>query len=241
MAEAPFKPLAVAASAPARPVGPSRRAATGAAYAVSLGAVVMAVALVATPGRWTQGYVSEAGTLDMPQASAYRWGLLVLAAGVAALGAALTPVTRRAAVLLAAAGGLAGITATVPCSAGCPLPPYEAATTADLVHTGAGILGMAACAFAMLVLAVTPAAAPALRWVAAGAAVLTFPIAVAEGLGMLLAGRGPFTALAERVLLAVAVCWLVATATLTARQRTLVRPRVGGQAVRAGIAVDDVA
>jgi hypothetical protein len=240
VAEAPSAPLTVTVST-AGPPGPVRRAAAGAGSAVLLGAVVMTVALIAAPGPWTQGYVSEAGTADMPQASAYRWGLLLLALGVALLGAAVAPLTRPAGLLLAAAGGLAATTAAVPCSAGCPLPPYEVTTAADLAHTGASILGMAVCAVAMLFLAVAPAATLALRWLSAGAAVLTFPMGVTEGIGMLVAGRGPFTAQVERVLLVVVVCWLISAAAVAARSKPLVAPRFGGETVGAGVPVNDLA
>ncbi len=180
-----------------------------------LGAVAMTISLVAAPGPWTYGYVSEAGTAGMPAATAYRAGLLLLACGVTALGAALYPVSRPAAVLLGAAGVLAGTSGAVPCSTRCPLPPYESATAGDLAHTGAGILGMAALAFAMLYLAVAPRAPLRLRHWATGGAVATFPVAAVMAAAMLLAGRSPVTSGVERVLLAVAVCWLVGAAALT--------------------------
>ena len=66
----------------------TRLLAAGAGFAVLAGAIVMLVALVAAPGPWLRGYVSEAGTAGQPFAGAYRWGLLVLALGVALLSAA---------------------------------------------------------------------------------------------------------------------------------------------------------
>jgi hypothetical protein len=183
--------------------------------AVLVGAITMTIALVVAPGPWTVGYVSEAGTAGMPAAGAYRLGLILVAAGVVALGAAVGPVSRLAALLLGVAGVLAGSSGAVPCSARCPLPPYEATTTADLVHSGASILGMAALAFAMVALAVAPQVRLPLRGWAVGGAVVTFPVSAAMALAMLLAGRAPLTGAVERALLAVAVCWLVGAAALT--------------------------
>ena len=197
-----------------RPAARWRLMAAGAGSAVLVGAITMTIALVAAPGPWTVGYVSEAGTAGMPAAGAYRLGLILVAAGVVALGAAVAPVSRLAALLLGVAGALAGSSGAVPCSARCPLPPYEAATTADLVHSGASILGMAALAFAMVALAVAPHVRLPLRGWAVGGAVVTFPVAAAMALAMLLAGRAPLTGAVERALLAVTVCWLVGAAVL---------------------------
>jgi hypothetical protein len=199
--------------------GATRGVAAGAGLAVLGGALAMTVGLVAAPGSWMAGYVSEAGTAGMPAATAYRIGLLVLAVGVVALGAALRPAARLAALLLGIAGLLAGTSGAVPCSARCPLPPYEATTAADLLHSAASILGMAALAGAMLVLAVAPATRMALRiWALAGS-LATFPLAAVMAFAMALAGRGPLTGAVERVLLAVAVCWLTGAAVVTARPR----------------------
>jgi hypothetical protein len=182
-----------------------------AAGAVTLGATVMLVALVATPGQWWRGYVSEAGVPGQPHAGAYRAGLLLLAAGVAVLG-------RVVRVPLVAAGLpvsalLAGTSAVVPCTTGCPLPPYEPTTATDVVHASAGILGMALLAGAMVLMWLAPGPQTRVsRIVAAGAAVLTVPLGIAFGLNLLLAGRDLTGAVLERILLVVSVCWLVGTA-----------------------------
>jgi hypothetical protein len=228
-----------------RPDGLPRAAAGVAGAAVAVGAVMMTAALVAAPGPWTAGYVSEAGTAGMPAATAYRCGLVLLAVGVGVLGAAVAalpggpalpspldraaallppavraaPLARMAGLLLVLAGVLAALSGTVPCSARCPLPPYEASTAADLVHSGASILGMAALAFAMVAIAVAPGLPRPLRtWAAAGAAV-TFPQAVVMAVAMLFVGRSPLTATAERIMLAVTVCWLVGAAVVATRPR----------------------
>lgn len=192
-----------------------RGTAVAAATAVLMGAVTMAGTLVATPGPWTRGYVSEAGTAGMPHATGYALGVGALALGVALLGryfAAATTrdrATRAAAALLGVAALMAGTSAAVPCSGGCPLPPYEAYTAADLVHTGAAVVGMAAVFLAMVAVALSAAVPPVQRRLAGAFAAVTFPPAATEGLGMLLVGRGPLTAVAERVLLTVTVGWLL--------------------------------
>jgi hypothetical protein len=192
------------------------RLAAAAALTVTAGAALMLFALVAGPGTWWQGYVSEAGTADRPYGAVYRAGLLLLALGVALLGRAV----RRASVLLLAAALLAGTSSVVPCSNRCPLPPYEPTTPADLVHTAASILGMAVLAAAMAVIWST-AARPAVRRLTATAVALTVPLSAAVGLSMLFAGRGTTSAILERVLLVVAVSWLVGTALLTTFDGTL--------------------
>jgi len=199
------------------------RLAAAAALTVTTGAGVMLFALVTEPGPWWQGYVSEAGTAGRPYAMVYRLGLIVLALGVALLGLAL----QRAGLLLLVAAVLAGTSSVVPCSNQCPLPPYEPTTLADIVHTAASILGMAGLAAAM---AVTWSAAerPAIRRLTGAALTLTVPLAAALGLTMLFAGRGTTSAVLERILLLVAVSWLVGTAGLTTfRPATIPPARIG--------------
>ncbi len=185
------------------------RLAAAVALMVAGGAGVMLFALVAGPGSWWHGYVSEAGVAGRPYAMVYRIGLVSLAFGVALLGRVL----RRAAVLLLVAAVLAGTSGVVPCSAKCPLPPYESTTPANLIHTAASIVGMAALAAAMAVLWWT-AARSALRWLTGTALILTVPLGVALGLMMLLVGRATASAIVERLMLVVVVSWLVGTAVL---------------------------
>ncbi|WP_436532280.1 DUF998 domain-containing protein [Actinoplanes sp. HUAS TT8] len=182
----------------------SRRLAAVAAVAVTAGAGVMLAALVADPGPWWRGYVSEAGAAGHPYAIIYRLGLVLLAIGVALLGRAQP----RIGLLLLVAAGLAGTSGVVPCSDGCPLPPFEPTTLTDVVHTAASILGM-------FVLAAAMAARPAPRSLSTVALALTVPLGAALGLMMLFAGRGATSAILERVLLVVAVSWLVGIALAT--------------------------
>jgi hypothetical protein len=197
------------------PAVPRRRFARAAGPMLAVGALIMLGALIAAPGPWTQGYVSEAGTGGRPFAVAYRCGLVLLALGVALLAVALSPVTRLAALLLGTSATLAATSGAVPCSRRCPLPPFEPTTLADVVHTATSIAGMAVLAAAMLVIALSPVR-PGLRRPAAAAVVLTVPLGGWMGLTMLLAGRGPLGSTLERVLLAVAVAWLVWTAAAAA-------------------------
>ncbi|UQU66278.1 DUF998 domain-containing protein [Couchioplanes caeruleus] len=186
-----------------------------AVFAVVVGALIMLVALVNAPGSWLQGYVSEAGTAVSPLATAYRWGLVLLAAGVALLGVALRPASRLLLTLLGSAGVLAATSGAVPCTDQCPLPPFESTTVSDVVHTAASIVGMAVLAGAMLTVALTSLFTRVMRQLALVATVLTVPLGGALGLTMLFVGRGLAGAVLERILLIVAVSWLSGTALLT--------------------------
>ncbi|MEU8820709.1 DUF998 domain-containing protein [Actinoplanes sp. NPDC048796] len=191
----------------------TRFLAVASALAVTGGAVTMLVALVAAPGSWLAGYVSEAGTAGVPYAVPYRAGLVVLAVGVALLGAAVRiPLASPA---LFAAAGLAAVSGVVPCTNQCPLPPYEPTTPADVVHASATILGMLMLAAAMAAMW-WYAGDRTRKGLAAGGVALTVPLGAALGLTMLLAGRGTLGATLERLLLAEAVVWLVGTAVTTA-------------------------
>jgi Protein of unknown function (DUF998) len=192
-----------------------RALSAAAVLAVVVGALIMLVALVTAPGSWLQGYVSEAGTSVSPLATAYRWGLVLLAAGVALLGLALRPASRLLLALLSSAGVLAATSGVVPCTDQCPLPPFERTTVSDVVHTAASIVGMAVLAGAMLTVALTPLFTRVMRRLALIATVLTVPLGGALGLTMLFVGRGLTGAILERILLIVAVSWLSGTALLT--------------------------
>lgn len=198
---------------------------TAAGAAVGAGAVVMLVALVAARGSWLVGYVSEAGTAAQPYAAPYRWGLFLLALGVALLGAAFAeqpygPARRlrnpaaAVAMLLAAAATMAGASAAVSCTDRCPLPPFEPTTPADVVHTGASIVGMALLAAAVLTVALCDPR-PAMRRFATAGAVCIVPLAGALGLTMAFAGRGALGAVLERLLLVMAVSWLIGTSVIS--------------------------
>ncbi|MEU0150669.1 DUF998 domain-containing protein [Micromonospora fulviviridis] len=187
-------------------------AASGAAGCVVAGAVAVTVAVAAGPGPGLTGYVSEAGVTDSGYAGAYRIGVFALAAALLLLAAALPPALRTAAALLVAGAAGTALSGAVACSTGCPLPPFEAATVADLVHGGASITATAAVVFAMLALLLSPATGRLLRRVAGIGAALALPLSAAIGLAMLTVGRGGLVGVLERFLLTVAAAWGLATA-----------------------------
>ncbi len=200
--------------------GVARVAAAAAGLCVIGGGAAVTTAAAAGPGRSVTSYVSEAGA--GPHATPYRLGILTLALGLLLLALALPPALRLAAGLLGAAAVCAVLSATVPCSAGCPLPPYEPTTPHDLVHGTASLAAVASCVFAMLAVgggpAVRslplvsslglPAGLPAAGGVSLAAAAIALPLSAVVGIGMLTVGRGAVVGITERVLLAVIAGWL---------------------------------
>ncbi len=196
-----------------------RGAAAAAALLVPVGAVIMLVGLVAAPGSWLTGYVSEAAVAGLPFAAAYRAGFVAVGIGVALLAVALGPVVRWAGPVLGVAAVLAMTSAAVPCSAGCPLPPYEPTTAADLVHGSASVLGLIVLAGAMALVVITRAAGIVQRRLAAVSVGTIVPVGAALALTMLIVGRGTLGAWLERIALVIAISWLTGaalTAALTA-------------------------
>nr|WP_246382716.1 DUF998 domain-containing protein [Micromonospora jinlongensis] len=183
------------------------------------GAVAVTVAVVAGPGPGLTGYVSEAGIAGSGHATTYRIGILALAAALLLVGAALPPGVWAAPALLATGAVFTAVSGAVTCSAGCPLPPFERATAADLVHGGTSIAATASVVLAMVTLAVSGPAGPVLRRLAGLAAAVSLPLCAAVGLAMLVLGRGAVVGVLERLVLAVAVLWGLATATALALAR----------------------
>lgn len=196
----------------------ARRAAGSAAAGCTLaGAVAVTLAVVAGPGPGLTGYVSEAGLAGSAHAATYRIGILALAGALLLIGAALPPGVWAAAPALLATGAVfTAVSGAVTCSDGCPLPPFERATTADLVHGGASIAATAAVVFAMITLAVSGPAGRTVRRLAGVAAALALPLCATVGLAMLVVGRGPVVGVLERLILALAVLWGLGTATALA-------------------------
>jgi hypothetical protein len=188
-------------------------AAAAAAGCILAGASAVTVAVLAGPGPGFTGYVSEAGITGSDHAPTYRVGVYALAAGLLLLAAALPPALRVAAALLAAGGLGTALSGAVTCSTGCPLPPFERATVADLVHGGASIAATAAVVLAMVAVTLARDAGARLRRLSALAAAVALPLCAAVGLAMLLVGRGTLVGVLERVVLAIAVLWGVAAAT----------------------------
>ncbi|WP_431942099.1 DUF998 domain-containing protein [Micromonospora marina] len=192
--------------------GTARRiAAAFAAVCLAAGVTAVTVAVVAGPGPGPAGYVSEAGITDSGYAGAYRTGIFSVAASLLLLAGALPPGLRAAAGLLGAGAVATVLSGAVTCSEGCPLPPFEAPTVADLVHGGASIAATAAVVLAMLVLLISPAAERGLRRIAAIGAALALPVAAVVAAALLLVGRSTLLGVSERVLLAVVAAWGLAT------------------------------
>ncbi|WP_444950316.1 DUF998 domain-containing protein [Micromonospora ureilytica] len=196
----------------------ARRAAGSAAAGCTVaGAVAVTLAVVAGPGPGLTGYVSEAGIAGSAHAATYRIGILALAGALLLIGAALPPGVWAAAPALLATGAVfTAVSGAVTCSDGCPLPPFERATAADLVHGGASIAATAAVVFAMITLAVSGPAGRTVRRLAGVAAALALPLSATVGLAMLVVGRGPLVGVLERLILALAVLWGLSTATALA-------------------------
>jgi Protein of unknown function (DUF998) len=204
--------------------GVAKVAAAAAGLCVVGGGAAVTTAAAAGPGRSATSYLSEAGA--GPHATPYRLGVLALALGLLLLALSLPPALRLAAGLLGAAALCAVLSGTIPCTAGCPLPPYEPTTPRDLVHGTASIAAVASCVFAMLAVgggpavrglplvasmglpAGPPAGLPAARGVSLAAAALALPLSAVVGVGMLTVGRGGVVGITERVLLAVIAGWL---------------------------------
>ncbi len=192
----------------------TRPAAVAALAAALLGAVGL---YAATHGAADlSGYVSEAGVLGAPRAILYRVSIFGIAAAVALLALALRTLSLPAAVLLALAVPGVVLSGTVRCSTGCPLPPYEPTTAADLVHAGASIAGMLLFAGGLFFLALA-GADPAVRSTSRIAAAVVVPVQALAGLSIVFAGRGMITGVLERAALAASLGWLLAVAATLAR------------------------
>ena len=184
------------------------RAAAAGALLTGVGGVV-GLAVATDGAARIAEYVSESGVIGAPRQVLYRASIFAVAVAVGLLAVAVRGASRHAAGLLAVAVPCVALSGTVTCSAGCPLPPYETPTPADLVHAGASIAGVLLCAAAMLVLAL-PAIDRSVRLPSRIAAVFIVPLGGACALAILFAGRGPLTGILERTALAALLAWLVA-------------------------------
>jgi hypothetical protein len=201
--------------------GVRRRAASAATAFAVAGAVGLLTAVADAP---LAGYVSEAGVPGQPQSLVYRLSIFAIAAALVLLAGAARATVAPAAALLGLAAAFAAVSGAVPCSPGCPLPPYERSTAADLVHAGGSIAALGWCGLAMLAFAVL-GKERWLRRVGWLGVVVAIPLLAASGIALLVAGRGLVTGVLERLALAAALAWLVATSALHAiRLPTVQRP-----------------
>jgi hypothetical protein len=187
-------------------------AAFAAAACTIASTVAVLLAVRAGSGPWLAGYVSEAGTDTRAGAELYRGGIFGLAAGLVLLAVALPSAARIAAALLGTSAGSTVVSGAVPCTGGCPLPPYESVGLTDLVHGGASIGAVAAGFFAMVALCWSADVSRAVRRLAAVAATLSLPLSAIVGPAMLLVGRGLLVGVVERLLLGIGVLWVGTTA-----------------------------
>jgi hypothetical protein len=179
------------------------------------GAIVFGVS-VAVSQDWTYaGYISEAGVPGSPGAGGYRLGIVVVALGLVLLGLSMRRTLPVAAGLLAFSGLLASAASAVPCSPGCPLPPYEVPTFGDMVHATASVGAILACVAAMGVIALD-STAPGVRMLSRAWLVPTVPLFLLAASSLLFVGRGQMTGTSERVLLLVIAAWAVTVAAMVA-------------------------
>lgn len=174
-----------------------------------IGAGLMTAAVAGTRRLWVGGYVSEAGVASQPRATTYQLGVFFLGLGMMSLSVALTRVAALPAALLAVGAVFAGVSGSVACSDGCPLPPYEAPTVADLLHGGASVLAVGGVVLAMIVVAFGPVEGP-LRRLSRMFTWILVPLVAAAGLAVLVLGKGQLTGLLERAALIGATAWILA-------------------------------
>jgi hypothetical protein len=198
---------------------------------------LIAAAVVATRRLWFGGYVSEAGIAAEPNAALYQAGMVSVAVGLVLAALAVAPTVPAAGWLLVLSGAFAGVSGAVPCSAGCPLPPYEATTMTDLVHAAASVLAVGASTLAMGAVALG-ARQGARQSVTASAAVdggggaddrwrrvsrlafwATGALVALAAAAMLGLGRGYATGLLERVILVGSCLWVLYTCVHLTRRR----------------------
>jgi hypothetical protein len=195
----------------------TRLAAGVAAIAIAAGAIIFWLSVVESQGFSYAGYISEAGVPGSPQALGYRVGIALFSGGLLFLGVAFRHRLPVAAGLLGLGGLLASAASVVNCSAGCPLPPHEAPTFADLVHAGASVGAVVACLAAMVVFAVTPTVGVE-RALCRAWLVAALPLFLVAASSLLFVGRGRLTGDSERVLLVVIIVWALVLALLQTRR-----------------------
>jgi len=188
-----------------------------AAATVAAGLGVLATA-IASAGVDITAYVSEGGIPGAPHAGLFRAGVWLTAAALALLAGPARGTVPLAGLAFALAAPAVVVSGAVACSPGCPLPPFERSTGADLVHAGASIAALLLCGLAMLLYALQPVDAPLRRAARVGVAVAA-PLFALTAVGLLFVGQGLFTASLERAALLATSAWLLCTAVLHWRAR----------------------
>jgi hypothetical protein len=180
---------------------------------------LIAASVVATRRLWFGGYVSEAGVAVEPNAEIYQAGMVAVAVGLVLVALAAAPTVPAAGWLLVVSGASAGVSGAVPCSTGCPLPPYEATTLVDLVHAGASIIAVGGSTLAMGAVGLAATADATWRRVSWLAFWIVGALVAAAAVAMLSVGRGYATGLLERVILVASTAWILYTCTHLALHR----------------------
>lgn len=197
----------------------NRWVAAASATAGTLGAAGLAIA-VAGSAPWR--YVSESGVPGAPHAALYQISMLLLASSLGLLAVSVALPARRPHALIAAslalAAPFAALAGVVPCSPGCPLPPYQTPAARDLVHAAGAVGALGLCALAILLYAALPGPALLRRAGRLGALVAYPPLLLAAA-GILITGRSLFTGVMERAALVAVAAWMVLIAALHARAR----------------------
>jgi hypothetical protein len=197
-----------------------------AALAAAAAGACLLLAATRTPGYGPADYLSELGATPAPAAALYRLAVLGAALG-AALMAGVTRWFRLVSGLLGVSALLFVGSASVTCTAGCPLPPYNPATTArDVFHAAisAGALGFAG--LAMLALAVATAD-PLVGVASRIAGWLMVVLMAATGTALLVQAEGAANGLLERAVVAVALGWLLLVSALVAVRPASASPAAG--------------
>ncbi len=203
----------------------SRVAGAVAAGATLVGMVVLGGAVIATQGLVYPGFVSEAGAPGQPHVSAYTCGIVAIAAGLLLLAVALyagasSRYAMGAGWLCAASAVLATVSSSVPCSPGCPLPPFATPTAQDLVHGGASTLGVAMTGLAVLLLALAPQPGP-LRRLSRAFLWPLVPLGGTVAVALAFLGQGWLLGITERATLLTILAWTAFAGALTARGSAL--------------------
>jgi hypothetical protein len=201
-------------SAAPSPEARRARRRAGVAFIAAAGTVAgtcaVALAVIAGAAPTLSGYVSEAGVFG-DYARVYRAGIFLVAGALLGCATVLPPGLRPAVTLLVVGAAGTTVSGAVKCSAGCPLPPFEPTTPADLVHGGASIVGAGAAVLSMVVLALSTATPRPVRTSARVGAAVSLPLAAVMIAALLTVGRSTFSGIVERVLLLAVAVWLTAT------------------------------
>jgi hypothetical protein len=175
------------------------------AGAASAGALVLVAA--GTPGLRISGSVSQLGATGQPMAGTYQAAVLGIAVAVCLLAFGIAPVSRLAAAALAGTTVLGAVSAAVPCTPGCPLPPTSTATSADVAHVIASTAAFVLVAWAMLLLA--RSGTDRLARLSRSSVVLVTALGTPVGVALVATGEGLLNGVLERAMMAVALAWQV--------------------------------